>query len=134
MIETDTSWSDSGYDCDHCGGEIAKRIDHETGQPDRICYQCRLCGCQWTQDGKALRVGNGPDCRAAQRERVGTRPIEFFLSPRVLIILGILVLLLLARFGSFAAFFALLRFLPVLAILGLIVFYVVRFGREQEWW
>ena len=134
MIETGTSWEDSGFDCDHCGGEIAKRTDHETGQPDQICFQCKQCGCQWDLDGQAIRVGNGPYCQAAQRDRSGTRPGEFLLSPRVLIILGILALLLLARFGGFGAIFALLRYLPILAILGLAVFYLVRFGREQEWW
>ena len=134
MIETKTSWEDSGYDCDHCGGEITKRTDYETGQPKRVCYQCKQCGCQWNLKGDAIRVGNGPYCRASQRERAGTPPGEFLLSPRVLIILGIVLLLAVARFGGFGALFSLFRLLIPLAVVGIIIYYVVKFGREQEWW
>ncbi len=66
MIETNTKWKDSGFDCDHCGGEILERTDRETGQADFICYQCRECGCQWTLSGDVLRVGSGTHCKAAQ--------------------------------------------------------------------
>ncbi len=134
MIETSTTWEDSGFDCDHCGGEIAKRIDRETGQPDRICYQCRLCGCQWSLNGRVTRIGSGQYCHAAQREQSETKPLDFFLSTRVLIVLGILLLLAVVRFGGLAALVALLRFLLPVALAAVIVIYVVRYGREQEWW
>jgi len=134
MIDTGTSWKDSGYDCDHCGGEIAERTDHESGQPDRICFQCKKCGCQWTPAGAVLRVGSKRGCRAAQKERVGTKPLDFLLSPRVLVILGILLLAAVARFGGFAALFSLTRLLLPLGLVAIIVLSVVRFGREQEWW
>ncbi len=134
MIETKTSWSDSGYDCDHCGGEISKRTDRETGQPDRICFQCKQCGCQWDLTGNVERVGSGPHCKTAQRQRAGTNPLEFLLSRRVLIIIGILAFLAVLRLGGLAILFTLLRFLIILGIAALIIFFVVRFGSEQEWW
>jgi hypothetical protein len=65
MIETNTAFSETAYDCPHCGGIIMKRIDQETGQPDRVCHQCDQCGCQWSLSGETLRVGHGPDCWAA---------------------------------------------------------------------
>lgn len=134
MIETNTSWQDSGFDCDHCGGVISKRTDKETGQPDQVCYQCRQCGCQWDLDGSVLRVGNSPTCNVAQRERMGTKPTDFLLSPRVLIVFGILLMLAVWRFGGAGAFFMLLRLLLPVALVAVIVMAVVRFGREQEWW
>jgi predicted RNA-binding Zn-ribbon protein involved in translation (DUF1610 family) len=69
MIETSTDWEDSGFDCDHCGGEILKRIDHETGRADQISYQCRECGCQWAIGGDVIRIGEGTYCQAAARAR-----------------------------------------------------------------
>lgn len=134
MIETKTEWQDSGYDCDHCGGEIAKRIDKETGQPDSVCFQCKKCACQWSIAGDVLRVGHSRQCRTAQRERAGTKPGEFLLSRRVIIILAILALVAVARFGGFGALFALTRLLIPLAAIALVVSLVVRYGREQEWW
>jgi len=35
VIVTSTEWADAGYDCDHCGGRILRRTDHETGLRDR---------------------------------------------------------------------------------------------------
>jgi hypothetical protein len=134
MIETNTSWQDSGFDCDHCGGEIAKRTDRETGQSDRVCYQCRQCGCQWSLNGSVMRIGNSRYCEAAQRERMGTKATDFLVSRRVLIVLGILLILAVLRFGGFGAFAMLLRFLLPVALVAVIVMYVVRYGREQEWW
>lgn len=134
MIETSTSWEDSGFDCDHCGGVIAKRTDRETGQPDRVCYQCKQCGCQWSLNGQVTRIGSSQYCEAAQRERLGTKPLDFLLSGRVLIVLGVLLILVVARFGGLAALGVILRFLIPIALAAIIVIYVVRFGREQEWW
>ena len=70
MIKTSTDWEDSGFDCDHCGGEILKRTDHETGRADFISYQCAKCGCQWAEGGDVLRIGHGAYCRSAQRRRM----------------------------------------------------------------
>jgi len=134
MIETETSWEDSGYDCDHCGGEIVKRIDRESGQPDQICFQCKKCGCQWDPTGAVLRVGRDRRCKAAQRERAGTQPLDFLLTPRVLVILSILLLAAVARFGGFGALFSLARLLIPFGLVAVVVLYLVRFGREQEWW
>ncbi len=134
MIETRTTWEDSGYDCDHCGGVISKRTDYETGQPEQVCFQCKQCGCQWKPNGDVLRVGNGPDCQSAQRERAGTDPGEFFLSRRVLIIAGIILIAVIIRFGGFSVLFSLSRLLLPIALVAIVVLFVVRFGREQEWW
>ena len=129
MVDTYTKWSDSGYDCDHCGGEISKRKDYEDGRIMLICYQCKQCGCQWSEAGEVLRVGNGRYCAEAQNARIKPGYSKFFSSLPVQIILGIVVVLLFLRFGGII----LVRFAPFLFI-GLIIFLIVRLGRQQEWW
>lgn len=133
MIETETIWEDSGFDCDHCGGVIAKRIDRESGQPDRTCLQCKQCGCQWTLAGNVERVGNGPDCQAAQRDREAA-PARITLSRPIWIAIGIIAFFVLLRFGGFSLLFVLLRFLVPLALVGLVLYFIARHGREQQWW
>lgn len=130
MIETRTTWRDSGYDCDHCGGEIHERTDYETGQPKSVCYQCRRCGCQWSLGGDVLRVGNGRYCQAAQIKRSNPMSDGFTLPAWLVIVLAVLTLLILVRFGGLVA----LRYLIPVAIAALVVFSLVRLGREQEWW
>lgn len=132
MIKTHTSWKDSGYDCDHCGGEILLRTDRETGQPDRRCYQCQRCGCQWAENGDPLRVGTGPNCKAAQARRGGEAlpPARQALSRRLWILLALVAGAALLRFGGVM----MLRFLLPVLFLALIVFVVVRYGRQQLWW
>ena len=130
MIETKTTWKDTGYDCDHCGGPILRRTDVETGQPKRVCYQCKMCGCQWRTNGDVLRIGTGPDCRASQEARMTDTVEKTQLSRRFVIILGVVAFLLIARFGGFAA-------LSVLIPLGLAVVILIslaRYAREQGWW
>lgn len=130
MIETKTTWKDTGYDCDHCGGQILRRTDIETGQPKRVCYQCKVCGCQWRTNGDVLRVGNGPDCRAAQEARMTNAGGETQLSRRFVIILGVVALFLIIRFGGFLA----LRLLIPLSLAVVILISLARFAREQGWW
>ena len=129
-IETRTSWTDSGYDCDHCGGRILKRTDYETGEPDRTCLQCEQCGCQWTLSRETLRVGHRKECRAAQRlrqsQQTPARPYDQWL----LVVVAAVTLFLLLRFGGGG----LLRFLLPIALLGITLFVLVRIGREREWW
>lgn len=131
MIQTKTTWEDSGYDCDHCGGVILKRIDYESGQPKQECYQCRQCSCQWSLDGEPLRIGNHSSCRSAQRMRAEESVRQGgVISRPILIVLAVAALLLVVRFGGFMA----LRFLIPLALGAFVVFSLVRYGREQEWW
>ncbi|HEX6383322.1 MAG TPA: hypothetical protein VF177_01510 [Anaerolineae bacterium] len=131
MIETRTTWEDSGYDCDHCGGQIFKRTDYEIGQRKSICYQCRRCGCQWSLAGHLLRRGRRRGCRAEPRRRQReSRQITLPVSPRLLLVLGIVLLLLLVALGGLAA----IRFLIPLAIGLFVVLALIRLGREQEWW
>ena len=128
MIETETTWDDSGYDCDHCGGRILQRTDYETGQPPRVCYQCEACGCQWTLSGDTLRVGGQRECRLAAKKSPQAARVRF---PRwVFIVALIVVFLFLLRFGGFL----LIRLLLPLALVGFIAWSLMRFGREQEWW
>lgn len=134
MIETETIWEDSGYDCDHCGGEIAKRIDKETGRPDHVCLQCKNCGCQWTMDGEVERVGTGPDCPAAQGARSGDRVWPVTLSRPLWILIGVIALFALIRFGGFSLLFSLLRFALPIGLIAAAAIYLVRRGREQGWW
>lgn len=130
MIETNTTWADTGYDCDHCGGRILKRTDHETGQPSRSCFQCEQCSCQWTLKHRPLRVGTLAGCRTAQRDRdeIGDSAGESNV-PWLLIAIGAVVLLALLRLGG--------AVLGLLVPAGLILiggFVIVRYGRGQGWW
>lgn len=130
MIETRTTWEDTGYDCDHCGGRILKRTDYESGQPARSCFQCEQCSCQWTLSHKPLRVGTLRACRKAQRERVAeseaTDPYSRWLLLGLAILLGFLIL----RFGGGTA----LRLTFPLLITGAALYAIFRFGRMQDWW
>ena len=129
MIETKTTWEDSGYDCDHCGGQIFKRIDYEIGQRRSICYQCRRCGCQWSLAGTVLRLGRRRSCRSSQHDSESP-PLELPVSTRLLLVLGVLLLLALIGLGGLAA----IRFLIPVAIAVFVVLALVRLGREHEWW
>lgn len=131
MIETKTTWEDSGYDCDHCGGQIFKRTDYEIGQRESICYQCRHCGCQWSLAGKVLRLGRRRSCRSRRQPgRPESPPIKLPVSTHLLLALGVVLLLALVGLGGLAA----LRFLIPVAI-GVFVFLaLVRLGRKHEWW
>jgi hypothetical protein len=130
MIETDTIWEDAGYDCDHCGGRILRRTDRETDQPDRKCYQCESCSCQWTLNFKPLRVGGKPSCRAAQRERERETEQPDPYSRWLLLGLGAVALFLLARFGGVVV----IRAAVPVALAGLAVYAIGRYGRHEGWW
>ena len=131
-IDIHTTWHDSGYDCDHCGGRILKRIDQETGQPEQVCFQCESCGCQWTLEGEVLRVGQSVQCRRAQRNREAElNPNK--MMPLWLVVLGIgggSLLLVLLVWGGIAA----VRFLIPIAIFLFVTTAVYRYGRERLWW
>lgn len=132
MIETETTWNDSGYDCDHCGGQILERTDIETGQPARVCYQCQACGCQWQLDGDVIRVGNRKSCRRAQRIRA-TGQAKEQINPnqlRLAVVVSILVLIGIVYFGGLVA----IRFLVPVAIAIFVVRAVYQLGKERMWW
>jgi len=143
MIETSTDWEDSGFDCEHCGGEILKRIDHETGLPDMISYQCAECGCQWAVGGDLLRVGKGTYCKAAQRQRDAQQetsnmpelPVDLnqwagLLSKSLWILLAVIAAVILLRFGGAIV----LRLLLPFAVVAVGAYFLVRYGRAQSWW
>lgn len=133
MIQTESSWADSGYDCDHCGGQVLIRTDRETGQPDRRYYQCEVCACQWTMAGEVLRVGHLGSCKTAQRMREMAQqsaPLTAKIPPLLLGIGLLLVVALLFLLGGVLA----LRFLLPLALGVLVAVAVHRFGRERMWW
>jgi len=142
-IKTSTDWEDSGFDCDHCGGEILKRVDHETGLPDAISYQCGECGCQWATGGDVLRIGKGTYCRAAQRERQRQHeptglpeiPVDInewagWLSKSLWILLALIAAVILLRFGGVI----ILRLLLPIAVVAVGAYLLVRYGRTQSWW
>jgi hypothetical protein len=128
-IETYTTWGDSGYDCDHCGGRLLKRTDAETGQPDRHCYQCEQCGCQWSLDRRPLRVGKSAECRKAQVGRIEEEQVSNEAWVRLLT-LGLFVLagFFLFRFGGPA----LVRLLAPALVVGVLVFVMFRFARRRD--
>lgn len=143
MIETSTDWQDSGFDCDHCGGEILKRIDHETGRPDFVSYQCASCGCQWLEGGDVLRIGTGTYCGAAQRRRMRQQevpdaskiPVDLnqlsrLLSKSLWILLAVVAAVILLRFGGSVV----LRLILPFAVITIGGYFLVRYGRTQSWW
>jgi len=129
MIETRTTWEDSGHDCEHCGGVVWKRTDHLPDGGTEVSFQCRQCSCQWTQAGDWLRVGNGRHCRQAHRQFMHAN-VEGLWSRRVFIALGVILLLVIVRVGGLGA----LRFLLPLFLMGFVVWTVVRLLRERKWW
>ncbi len=128
MIDTNTNWEDSGYDCQFCGVKILKRTDYETGQPAKSCYQGER-GCQWTLDGDLIRVGHHPDCRKAQKQQLASDP-SWHIPNWIWGVVAFLFLLAAWRFGGFFA----LRFLVPAFLVVLAITYGYRYGREQEWW
>jgi hypothetical protein len=130
VIETNTVWDDTGYDCDHCGGRILKRTDQESGQPDRTCFQCEQCSCQWTLENRPLRVGTLRACRKAQRARAVVAEAADPYARWILLGLGLLVFLFLLRFGGATA----LRLVVPVIVVGGILYALARYGRTQDWW
>lgn len=138
-MSKETNWVDSGYDCDHCGGEIAQLKARKAARPSHAYYRCRHCGCEWTRKGDVVRIGEGAACRPAQGQRMSQAPPPqswrgwLTAVPRwARIVVAVLLLLLLLRFAPVG--FLLLRFLLPVALVGFIVYLVVRLGREQQWW
>lgn len=128
MIETQTSWEDSGYDCQLCGVKILKRTDHETKQPARQCFQGER-GCQWSLEGELLRVGNHPECRKAHNRASGS-VYTWRIPIWIQIVVGLFFLFSIVRFGGLAA----LRFLVPLFLLIVAGIFLFRYGRRQSWW
>lgn len=133
----ETDLTDSGYDCDHCGGEIYITHKLMTGRPAAGYYLCRRCGCEWTLKGDVLHIGVVASCRSAQKQRIGGDSFSLPELPafsgrrRILWGVGVVILLLvLLRFGGLMLF----RFLLPLLVLGVLVYLVFKYGREQMWW
>ena len=129
MIKTHTEWEDSGYDCDHCGGQVLKRTDYETGQPTRSCYQCEVCGCQWTTDGRILRLGHGRSCRAAQQERIDNSR-QSTGARTLFIVLGVVAILILTPLRGLLT----LHWIVPFVIGTFVILTLIRLGRQQHWW
>ena len=132
MIETETIWNDSGYDCNHCGGQILERTDIETGQSARVCYQCQACGCQWELSGEISRIGSMNSCRRAQRVRntSAAKPAIDPIKLRIIVVATLLFLGALVYFGGITA----VRFLVPIAIAGFVFWTVYKMGKERMWW
>ena len=132
MIEAKSTFQDSGYDCDHCGGRVLIRTDKETGQPAQEYYQCELCGCQWELSGGVLRVGQHSNCPQAQQKRQVPSEGEPLLPfPPIFLIIGFVVaLILLIYVGGIVA----IRFLIPITIAVVVAFGVFRLGKEKMWW
>ncbi|MFN2135299.1 MAG: hypothetical protein ACK2UK_05050 [Candidatus Promineifilaceae bacterium] len=138
MIQTDTTWEDTGFDCLHCGGELLKRTDRETGLPDQVCYQCRECGCQWSLDGDIIRIGTGEYCKAAARRETSSSTPDMsdladwagMLSRSLWILLAIIAGFFLLRFGGGLV----VRYVLPLIGLGIGAYVLLRYGRKQRWW
>lgn len=132
MIDTETIWNDSGYDCDHCGGQILKRTDVETGQPARVCYQCEACGCQWELSGEVRRIGSMNSCRRAQRVRAKRQP-QTGIDPfklRLIVVGTVLFLGAMVFIGGLTA----IRFLVPIALAVFVFWTIYQLGKERMWW
>lgn len=132
MIETNTTWEDSGYDCDHCGGQIYERTDTETNRSPKKCLQCRRCGCQWTTKGDVKRVGHLPECVRAQRERQQTSDPstewDTVWTRRILIGLGFVAIFFVIRLGGVLA----LRYLLPVIFGAFIIWSIVNWIRRRQ--
>lgn len=149
MSDKETLWEDSGFDCNHCGGEIHKRIDRELGHHKTTSFQCRQCHCQWSIHGALLTVGDMPTCqRPETRARMRTRtavkaspaktitsslpelPANWLSNRIIAVLLAVVVGLFLLRFAGALLF----RFFVPALILGAIGYLVFRMGQQQDWW
>ena len=131
MTRRDVKWEDSGFDCDHCGGEIHKRADRTIPEQQQY-FQCSQCGCRWSVGGDIIRVGESPHCqhRGYQRPSLPQDKRLWWLVAAVLI-------LLLFRFGGGAILsftVVLVRFLVPLGILVLIGMAIYWIGQKQGFW
>ncbi len=131
MTRQNANWEDSGFDCDHCGGEVLARSE-KSGLKANKMYLCSQCGCRWASSGRLMKVGNGPFCASSNTQ---TPPR---IDKRVWWILGVGILLLgLFRFGGFAVLsfgLTFVRFLiplGILALIGMAIYYV---GRQMGFW
>ena len=132
MTKRDIKWEDSGFDCDHCGGEILKH-SHQTIPEKEQYFQCSQCGCRWSVGGDILRVGDDPRCPHIGYQRPPLLQDKRFWWT----VAGIGLLLILLRFGGSAVFgfiFALVRFLIPVGILVLIGMAIYWIGRQQGFW
>lgn len=128
MTRRDITWEDSGFDCNHCGGEILKR-SHQTIPEKEQYFQCSQCGCRWSVAGDILRVGDGPQCPHIGYQRPSLMHDKRFWWT----LAGLALLLILFRFG-FGAIFTLVRYLIPLGILVLIGMAIYWLGRQQGFW
>ena len=131
MARQDVTWEDSGFDCDHCGGEILKR-SHRTIPEKEQYFQCSQCGCRWSVAGDILRVGDGPFCQHTGQQPTIPADKRIWWA-----VGGIGLLLIVFWFGGAAVFgfiFTLIRFLIPLGILVLICMAIYWIGRQQGFW
>lgn len=132
MSRRDIKWEDSGFDCDHCGGEILKRAHRTIPQKEQY-FQCKQCGCRWSAGGDIIRVGDSPHCQHS-----GYQGPSLPQDKRIWwAVAAVGLLLLFFRFGGVAVLgfgFALVRFLIPLGILVLIGMAIYWLGRQQGFW
>lgn len=135
--EQKTNLEDSGFDCDHCGGEILISRKITAGRPLPGYYLCNRCGCEWTLKGDVIHIGTGKDCKVSQRKRMAGAAVqlpelsEISVWRRAALIMGgVILLLVLLRFGGLMLF----RFLLPFLVIGLLIYLVFKWGRGQDWW
>ena len=124
MIQTRTTWDDSGRDCDHCGGMILQRTDYETRQPPRVRYQCEECGCLWSKEGVLQRSGRLSQCPAAVDNRYSNPFLNIPERYWQIFFWGLiisLVLFFIVRFFGPALVFQLI----FLTIVGALIYYLI---------
>jgi hypothetical protein len=131
MTRRDVKWEDSGFDCDHCGGEIFKRTHRTIPERERY-FQCSQCGCRWSPGGDIIRVGDSPHCQHSGYQRPSLPR-----DKRLWWVAAAVLVLVLWRFGGAAVLgftAALVRFLIPLGILVLIGMVIYWVGQRQGFW
>jgi len=85
-----------------------------------------------------VRIGEGEFCHEAQTRRVGpvmAEEVDWLTRlsriPRWLqVVIGIALFIVLLRFGGFMLF----RLLLPAVLIGFVIYLIIRFGQEQQWW
>lgn len=128
----DIQWEDTGFDCEHCGGEVLKRTH---SQQDEVYYQCSQCGYRWSLDGAVIRKGTGQSPYWEERD-ASFHPSVPNPSRRLWLLVAVLVGGTAVYFLSTRLLIILLwipRFLPLIVVAG-IFYFVWRYGKTEEWW
>lgn len=131
-MQTTVNWEDTGKDCQYCGGQIFRRTERDLNNNLQVRFQCRTCNARGRSNWELSHAGDEskqqrPPVPAAST-RLGDRVESIPTWAKV--VFALLLAAILIRFGGLA----IIRPLIPIAILAVVIFFIYRLGREQEWW